>query len=177
MTVVELTLTREVPATPPKVTKVVLPRLVPAIVTDVPPAVVPMDGVIDVIVLVVASIVSSLPSATAVVLLETLVFTVNPAFATLAAAGLTIPAMVSVPIVPLASAHVPPLLVSDAVTVWIAPIAPVVAPVAEQVTKPAVSAIVGTAGIANPAGKTTVTVFAPDKAEEILKLTVHVVCA
>ena len=38
---VALTLTREVPAAPPNVTPVVLDKLVPVIVTDVPPAVAP----------------------------------------------------------------------------------------------------------------------------------------
>ena len=74
---------------------------------------------------------------------------------------------------PVANEHVPPLLVSDIVTV-----VPVVEPVAAQFTKPPVIAIVGVAGIANPAGKTAVTVFGPDRAVVlILKLTVQVVSA
>ena len=78
VTDVALTLTSDVPTTPPNVTCVVLPRFVPVIVTAVPPAVEPLAGETDEIVRVVAEIVSDEASATAVVLLVTLVATVNP---------------------------------------------------------------------------------------------------
>ena len=81
VTDVALTLTSDVPATPPNVTFVVLPRFVPVIVTAVPPAVEPLAGETDEIVRVVALIVSDAELATAVVLLVTLVATVNPAAA------------------------------------------------------------------------------------------------
>ena len=67
VTVVALTLTSDVPATPPNVTNVVLPRVVPEIVTEVPPAVVPTDGVIEVMVFVGAVIVSEFALAIGVV--------------------------------------------------------------------------------------------------------------
>ena len=176
VTEVALTLVSEVPATPPKVTKVVLPRLVPVIVTDVPPAVEPDAKPVaestDVIVLVEAVMTSLAPSATAVVSFD--VFTVKPAAAYVALVGLTIPAIVNVPVVFFARPHDAPASVTVTVV-------PVVEPVAVQLVKPAVSAIVGVAGIVNAALKTAVTVSPATKTLALLfavaKLTVHVVWA
>lgn len=90
------------------------------------------------------------------------------------AAGFVIPATVNLPVGPVASAQVPPLLAS--VNVTVVPV--VVDPVAEQLEKPLVRAMVGVAGTVNALGNSADTV-SPAASPEVLtlKFTVQVVTA
>lgn len=81
------------------------------------------------------------------------------------AAGFVIPATVNLPVVPVASAQVPPLLAR--VNVTVVPV--VVDPVAEQLEKPLVRAMVGVAGTINAPGNSADTV-SPAASPEVLTL-------
>jgi len=170
-----LTLVSEVPATPPKVTNVVLVRLVPEIVTKVPPAVGPADGATKVMVFDGIAMTMEALAATGVVSED--VFTVKPAAAYVALIGFTIPAILKVP--DLFWGSVQP---AARVTVTVDPVVePVpVQPVA-KVFAPVVNPIVGTAGIVNAEGNTAVIVSPAARSLPVLlpvlKVTDHVVWA
>lgn len=81
------------------------------------------------------------------------------------AAGFVIPATVNLPVERVANAQVPPLLAS--VNVTVVPV--VVDPVAEQLAKPLVRAMVGVTGIVNALGNSAETV-SPAASPDVLTL-------